>query len=93
MLRFLQNLPLGKTQADALLHRLARQWSHEFEVLCTLLANSLVVHIGSACGRDELEHQQRVGVCCFSALKRETWSANGSTPKTFLGPRLAANLE
>ena len=44
LLRFLQNLPLGKTQVDALLHRLARQWSHEFEMLCTLLANSLVVH-------------------------------------------------
>ena len=44
MLRFLQNLPLGKTQADALLKRLARHWQHEFDVLCTLLANSLVVH-------------------------------------------------
>ena len=27
-----------------MLHRLARHWSNEFEVLCTLLANSLVVH-------------------------------------------------
>lgn len=44
LLRFLQNLPLGKSQVDALLHRLARQWNHEFDVLCTLLANSLVVH-------------------------------------------------
>ena len=44
MLRFLQNLPLGKTQADALLQRLSRHWQHEFDVLCTLLANSLVVH-------------------------------------------------
>jgi hypothetical protein len=44
MLRFLQNLPLGKTQVDALLQRLSRHWQHEFDVLCTLLANSLVVH-------------------------------------------------
>jgi transposase len=43
-LRFLQNLPLGKTQADALLKQLSRHWEHEFDVLCTLLANSLVVH-------------------------------------------------
>lgn len=44
MLRFLQNLPLGKTQVDSLLKRLSRHWQHEFDVLCTLLANSLVVH-------------------------------------------------
>jgi transposase len=43
-LQFLQNLPLGKTQADALLKQLSRHWQHEFDVLCTLLANSLVVH-------------------------------------------------
>lgn len=43
-LRFLQNLPLGKTQVDSLLRQLARHWQHEFDVLCTLLANSLVVH-------------------------------------------------
>jgi hypothetical protein len=43
-LQFLQNLPLGKTQADALLKRLARHWQHEFDVLCTLLGHSLVVH-------------------------------------------------
>jgi len=42
--RFLQNLPLGKTQADQLLRQLSRHWQHEFDVLCTLLANSLVVH-------------------------------------------------
>jgi len=36
---------LRKAQADALLYRrLARHWEHEFDVLCTLLANSLIVH-------------------------------------------------
>src|SRR5271170_2367411 len=44
MLQFMQGLSLGKTQVDALLQRLARHWQHEFDVLCTLLANSLVVH-------------------------------------------------
>jgi hypothetical protein len=41
---FLQQLKLSKSQADALLHQLARHWAEEFEVLCTLLANSLLVH-------------------------------------------------
>ena len=44
LLRFMQNLRLGKTQADGLLRQLSRHWQQEFEVLCTLLANSLVVH-------------------------------------------------
>src|SRR6266511_2848227 len=42
--RFFQNLKLGKAQADALLQQLARHWHNEFEILCTLLANSLVVY-------------------------------------------------
>jgi len=41
---FLQNLKLGKSQVEALLKQLALYWSEEFEVLCALLANSLVVH-------------------------------------------------
>ena len=44
LLQFLQNLRLGKTQADRLLRQLSRHWQQEFEVLCTLLANSFVVH-------------------------------------------------
>jgi transposase len=44
MLQFLQHVRLGKSQADTLLRRLARHWQHECDVLCTLLANSLVVH-------------------------------------------------
>jgi transposase len=41
---FFQNLKLSKSQTDASLHRLARHWKNEFEILCTLLANSLIVH-------------------------------------------------
>ena len=44
VLQFVQNLRLGKTQVDGLLRQLSRHWQQEFEVLCTLLANSLVVH-------------------------------------------------
>jgi transposase len=44
LLQFLQQLRVRKTQADRLLRQLSRHWQHEFDVLCTLLANSLVVH-------------------------------------------------
>jgi hypothetical protein len=44
LLHFFQNLKLTKAQANVLLYRLARHWERQFEVLCTLLANALVVH-------------------------------------------------
>ena len=44
MLNFFQHLQVRKSQADALLRPLARHWEEEFETLCTLLANSAVVH-------------------------------------------------
>jgi hypothetical protein len=44
LLNFFQNLRLRKSQVDALLNQLARHWESEFDVLCTLLANSAVVH-------------------------------------------------
>jgi hypothetical protein len=44
LLHFFENLKLSKAQVDVLLYRLSRHWERQFEVLCTLLANSLVVH-------------------------------------------------
>ena len=44
LLHFFQNLELKKSQANQLLNQLARHWEREFDILCTLLANSLVVH-------------------------------------------------
>src|SRR5439155_3361920 len=44
VLNFFQNLKLSKAQADSLLHQLARHWHKQFDVLGTLLSNSLVVH-------------------------------------------------
>jgi hypothetical protein len=44
VLNFFQNMRLRKSQVDALLNQLSRHWESEFETLCTLLANSLVVH-------------------------------------------------
>ena len=72
-LQFLQNLPLGKTQADALLQRLSRHWQNEFEVLCTLLGQLG----GGACGRNELEHQQCVGVSVGESAGAVFRSAQG----------------
>lgn len=42
--QFFQGLKLTKSQSDSLLNQLARHWEAEFETLCTLLANSAVVH-------------------------------------------------
>ena len=44
LMNFFQNLRLRKSQADALLNQLSRHWESEFDGLCTLLANSAVVH-------------------------------------------------
>jgi transposase len=44
LMDFFQNLKLQKSQAEAMMKRLARRWQEEFDLLCMLLANSLVVH-------------------------------------------------
>ena len=44
LMNFFQNLKLRKSQVDALLGQLCRLWESEFDTLCTLLANSAVVH-------------------------------------------------
>ena len=41
---FFQQLPLEKSQADALLNQLAKSWEKEFETLCDLLVVSAMVH-------------------------------------------------
>jgi len=41
---FFQSLQLSKSQADSLLHQLARSWEKEFDAICMLLANSAVVY-------------------------------------------------
>lgn len=41
---FFQSLKLRKSQVDALLGQLCRHWESEFDLLCTLLVHSLVVH-------------------------------------------------
>ena len=44
LMKSFQHLKLRKSQANALLNQLSRQWEEEFDLLCLLLANSLVVN-------------------------------------------------
>ena len=44
LMNFFQNLQLRKSHVDSLLNQLQRHWESEFDLLCTLLANSAVVH-------------------------------------------------
>ena len=45
ILHFFCQLPLGKSQADALLRQLARHWEGEFDAICDLLAHAAIVHM------------------------------------------------
>jgi hypothetical protein len=45
VLGFFCQLPLRKSQADALLRQLARHWEGEFETLCDLIAQAAVVYL------------------------------------------------
>jgi transposase len=44
ILGFFQDLPIGKSQAEALLKQMAKHCEHQFDVLCVLIANSAIVH-------------------------------------------------
>jgi hypothetical protein len=45
VLAFFCQLPLAKSQADALLRQLAQHWDEEFDLLCNLLAHAAVVYM------------------------------------------------
>jgi len=45
VLGFFCQLPLVKSQADALLRQLAQHWEGEFDLLCTLIAHAAIVHM------------------------------------------------
>ena len=45
VLGFFCQLPLTKSQADALLRQLAQHWQDEFDTLCDLLAHAAVVYL------------------------------------------------
>jgi transposase len=55
VLTFFCQLPLAKSQADALLRQLAQHWQGEFDILCDLIARAAVVYMdetGWKIGRD-----------------------------------------
>ena len=85
---FFQNLPLRKSQVDALLRQLSRHWEREFEVLCSLLANSAVVHA------DETSWSlksvwafvsEKARILCFGVPKDAETLAKILDPATFGG--------
>ena len=45
VLTFFCQLPLAKSQADALLRQLAQHWEGEFDILCDLIAHAAVVYL------------------------------------------------
>src|SRR6202007_978188 len=45
VLGFFCQLPLAKSQADALLRQLAQHWNGEYDLLCTLIAHAAVVYL------------------------------------------------
>jgi transposase len=45
VLGFFCQLPLAKSQADALLRQLAQHWDGEYDILCDLLAHAAVVYM------------------------------------------------
>jgi hypothetical protein len=45
VLGFFCQLPLAKSQADALLRQLARHWEGDFDILCSLIAHAAVVYL------------------------------------------------
>jgi transposase len=45
VLTFFCQLPLGRSQADALLRQLANHWQDEFDTLCDLIAHAAVVYM------------------------------------------------
>jgi hypothetical protein len=45
VLAFFCQLPLSKSQADALLRQLARHWDAEFDTLCALIAQAAIVYM------------------------------------------------
>jgi transposase len=45
VLSFFLQLPLAKSQADALLRQLAKHWDAEFDTLCALIAHAAVVYM------------------------------------------------
>lgn len=88
LLNFFQDLKLRKSQADALLHQLSRHWEREFDLICTLLANSAVVHAdetGWSVNSVWAFLSEQVRVLLFGVHKDAETLKQLLDPKTFAG--------
>lgn len=71
VLGFFCQLPLSKSQADALLRQLAQHWQEEFDLLCDLIAHAAVVHLDETGWR---VGGQKCSLWAFaSSLQRVFW--------------------
>ena len=89
LMKFFTNLKLSKGQADSLMNQLARHWESEFDTLCTLLANSAVVHAdetGWSINSVWAFLSESVRVLFFGVHK------DGETLKTILNPETFAGV-
>jgi len=88
LMNFFQDLKLRKSQAEALTKRLARAWEGEFDLLCTLLANSLVVQTdetGWSINSVWAFLSEKVRVVLFGVRKDGATLAELLDPATFEG--------
>jgi transposase len=88
LMNFFQSLKLRKSQADALLNQLARNWEREFDLLCMLLANSLVVQTdetGWSINSVWAFLSEKVRVLFFGVHKDAATLAQILDPATFAG--------
>ena len=88
LLQFFQGLPISKSQANALMNRLAREWEAEFETLCTLLAHAAVIHTdetGWSIKSVWAFLSDQVSVCLFGVPKSAATLAAVLDKDTFLG--------
>ena len=88
LLNFFQNLRLRKSQVDALLYQLSHHWEGEFDLLCTLLAHSAVVHAdetGWSLNSVRAFLSEKVRLLFFGVHKDADTLAQILDPATFAG--------
>jgi transposase len=93
VLAFFCQLPLRKSQADALLRQLAQHWEAEFVVLCDLIAHAAVVYLDETSWRVGKEKLSLWALA--SSLQRVFWfgcNKDDETLDVLLPPEIFAGI-
>jgi transposase len=93
VLAFFCQLPLHKSQADALLRQLAQHWEAEFSVLCDLIAHAAVVYLDETSWRVGAEKLSLWALA--SSLQRVFWfgcNKDDETLDELLPPEIFAGI-